>query len=243
MDQERTSGRWTWYLLMWLPPLGMAIIFLAVMLTLAGGWEPFLFVFAVITTATALVGRRFPRRAGPITVLIVMVLLILMNVESLIEDLGHPESFMNFAVFGVAVLVLALSAIVGSVATLVSASDGAATAFAYIAVGVIVVAVAVSAIAALSLEDDTAAGGDLLVTAEDVEFSPVALTGSGTIGVFVENKDPFRHTFTIEDLGVDIELPASTDRRVEFTGEPGEYEFTCKVVGHEDMKGTLTITG
>ena len=54
--------------------------------------------------------------------------------------------------------------------------------------------------------------GDLRIIAEDVEFAPVSLNGSGTVGVFIENKDPIRHTFAIEALDLEVELPAGTDR-------------------------------
>ncbi len=40
-----------------------------------------------------------------------------------------------------------------------------------------------------------------------------------------------------------MELPGSTDRRLEVMAPAGTYEFICAVVGHESMKGTLTIEG
>ena len=52
-----------------------------------------------------------------------------------------------------------------------------------------------------------------------------------------------RHTFTIEDLDIEVNLPGNADQRVDITAAPGEYEFMCKVPGHDDMKGTLTIEG
>lgn len=243
MEDSSTQARWTWHLALWMAPVAMGVIFLLVMVTLAGGFEPFLFIFGAVLVVTGLVGRRFPRRAGPITVLVVTTLLVLMNLPSLMEDLGHPESFMNFAVFGVVLLALALIAIVSSIAQLARRSDGAATRVVYTGVGVMVLAIVVSAVAALTLEDDVAASGDLEVVAEDVEFAPTSLSGSGTVGVFIENKDPIRHTFTIETLDIEVELPASTDRRVEISAPPGTYEFFCSVEGHDDMKGTITIEG
>ena len=75
-----------------------------------------------------------------------------------------------------------------------------------------VIGMAVSIVATLGLEDDAVVSGDLRIIAEDVEFAPVSLNGSGTVGVFIENKDPIRHTFAIEALDLEVELPAGTDR-------------------------------
>ena len=238
---EQAAARWTWHKLSWMAPITIGAIFLLIMVTLAGGFEPFLFIIGAITLIVGYVGRRFPRRAGPITVLVAMTLLILMNVESISDDIAHPESFWNFAVFGVVALTLALVGVIAAIATLRSRGNNPAPRAAYTASAIMVIAIVISGVATLSLEDDAAAPGDLLIVAEDVEFSPTALTGSGAVAVFVENKDPIRHTFTIEELDLDIELPGSTDRRIEISAPPGTYELVCAVLGHDDMTGTLTI--
>ena len=66
---------------------------------------------------------------------------------------------------------------------------------------------------------------------------------SGTIGVWVDNRDGIHHTFTIEDLGVDLEIPALKAKRVQFDAPPGTYEIICTVPGHESMTGALTVGG
>jgi len=63
------------------------------------------------------------------------------------------------------------------------------------------------------------------------------------VGTLVENRDPVRHTFTIEQLGIDVELPAGTNRRVEFTALAGTYAFHCTVPGHESMTGMVVVRG
>lgn len=57
----------------------------------------------------------------------------------------------------------------------------------------------------------------------------------------MDNRDPIRHTFAIEALNIEVELPANTARRVDVSAAPGTYEFKCTVPGHENMKGTLTL--
>lgn len=241
---DESSARWTWQRLVWMAPVAFGVLFLLLMVVLAGGFEPFIFVIALITLAAGYVGRRFPRRAGPITVLVVMVLLILANAPAILQDIVHPESFANFALFGTVPLTFAFVGIIASVAVLMSRSGAAATGVAYAALGVIVVTVAWSAVATLTVSDDDLVAGDIRLVAEEVEFIPSSLSASGdTVAVFIENKDPFRHTFTIDSLDIEVELPASTDRRVEIDAAPGTYEFVCEVVGHDDMTGTLTIGG
>ncbi len=241
MDEGR-SQRWSWPRLVWLAPVALGTTFLFVMVVVFREVDPFFLTIIVILSVTGYVGRRFPRRAGPITVLVILLLLLLLNLASLIEDLAHPESAFNFIAFGVIPLTLVLAGIVASIAVLTSRSDDTASAVAYAAVIIIVVGAVIGIIAALGLEDDTAVAGDLQIVAEDVEFSPDALSGAGgSVGVLVDNKDPIRHTFTIEALNIEVELPANTARRVDVSAAPGTYEFKCTVPGHENMKGTLTL--
>ncbi|HKJ55959.1 MAG TPA: cupredoxin domain-containing protein, partial [Nitriliruptoraceae bacterium] len=59
----------------------------------------------------------------------------------------------------------------------------------------------------------------------------------------VDNRDPFHHTFAIEELGIEVDLPANTARDVPLDGaSPGVYTFVCTVVGHETMTGTIEVT-
>jgi plastocyanin len=102
--------------------------------------------------------------------------------------------------------------------------------------------VVVSLVATVMVEDDERQEGDVLVVAENTEYPGNVTASAGAIGFFIENKDRVRHTFVIDEEDVKEEVPASTDRRLEVTLEPGTYEFYCDVPGHEDMKGTLEVT-
>ena len=79
---EQTPTRLDWYRLVVWAPVGIGVTFLAVMVIFVREFEPFLFVIGVIPLIAAYVGRRFPRRAGPITVLVVLALLVLLSVYS-----------------------------------------------------------------------------------------------------------------------------------------------------------------
>jgi uncharacterized cupredoxin-like copper-binding protein len=60
--------------------------------------------------------------------------------------------------------------------------------------------------------------------------------------VFVDNRDFFRHTFTVEETSIDVELPARQGARVPVDLPAGTYAVVCPVPGHEFMASTLTVT-
>lgn len=240
--EEEQSKRWTWSLLVWLAPVLIGATFLSVLLVVFRELDPFVLGIVTILFVAALVGWRLPRRAGPITVLVILVLLLLLFVPSLLEDLAHPESALTFIFFGIVPLALITTGIIASIAALTSRSDAAASVVAYAAGIIIVVGAAIGIIATLGVEDDTALSGDVELVAEKVEFSPDALSAEdGSVGVFVDNRDPIRHTFAIEELDIEVELPANTARHVTISAPPGTYDFVCTVPGHENMRGTLTV--
>ncbi len=64
------------------------------------------------------------------------------------------------------------------------------------------------------------------------------------LGLFIDNKDPFPHSFDIDSLDIHVQLPPSSTTAVAIkpTG-PGEIEFYCSVPGHvaAGMVGTLSV--
>jgi plastocyanin len=185
-------------------------------------------------------------RPGKVTYVLFGVLgllTVLLNLPFIAEDLVHPESAFGFNTTTLPIIASLLAVAVG-VAALRGLSGGLASRLIMIGGALFVVGLAVSIVAALGLEDDTSEAGDLRVVAEKVEFAPTTVSGAaGTIGIFVDNEDPVRHTLTIDALDVDLELPAGTTRRIEVSAPAGTYEFHCAVPGHESMKGTLTLAG
>ncbi|HUH07076.1 MAG TPA: cupredoxin domain-containing protein [Egibacteraceae bacterium] len=115
----------------------------------------------------------------------------------------------------------------------------------------IVTAVAATAFAALLAagavtgeEGPSAVPGQLAVATDNVRFAPTALEASaGEIVVSVTNGDLFWHTFTIDELSVDLPVAVGAERRAVFDAEPGAYAYYCRIPGHEAlMQGTLTVT-
>lgn len=60
----------------------------------------------------------------------------------------------------------------------------------------------------------------------------------------LSNRDLWWHTFTIDELGVDLKVPMGAEREVTFSAPAGTYKYYCSIPGHDAiMHGTLSIKG
>jgi plastocyanin len=166
------------------------------------------------------------------------------NLPGIIDELAHPESAPAFILTLLSV-VTALVAITAGLGVFLRWSTSPIRAIAISWAAVFVVGAIGSVAASATTESDLALAGDTVVVAEKVQFAPDAITvATGSTGVWVENKDGIRHTLTIEELGVDLDIPALKARRVDFAAAAaGTYTYTCTVPGHENMTGTLVVEG
>lgn len=98
-------------------------------------------------------------------------------------------------------------------------------------------------VAAVITPTAEAAAADARVVSEGVAFDTSALqVEAGEVTVELTNRDLFWHTFTIDELGVDLAVPVNGDRQVTFDAPPGTYRFYCRIPGHETrMAGALTV--
>jgi hypothetical protein len=66
---------------------------------------------------------------------------------------------------------------------------------------------------------------------------------SGDVKLVVKNRDPILHTFTIDDLDVDVALGPWSEQVIVLTDlRPGNYGFICRVFDHAtDMTGVITV--
>lgn len=88
--------------------------------------------------------------------------------------------------------------------------------------------------------------GDLVLASSGLAFSEDALMArSGTLTVHMRNEDLFWHTFTLDELAVDLRVPIGGMRSVRFEAPPGSYRFYCRIPGHAEagMVGTLEVRG
>ena len=90
--------------------------------------------------------------------------------------------------------------------------------------------------------------GALSIEAQDIAFSTTELTVRPGDTIEMTNAGQLPHDFTVDELGIKEETPASGDTVtiiIPEDAEPGEYTFYCSVPGHRDagMAGTLTVEG
>lgn len=117
-----------------------------------------------------------------------------------------------------------------------------------VALGIVVLALLVSLPMYLAGRTtvDAAATADLpTVTATNFAFADITAPAGGSI--VVHNQDPFWHTFTIDELGIDVKLLPGSSATVDLPEAAGSYTFYCIPhsmeggAGEDDMAATLTL--
>jgi plastocyanin len=171
------------------------------------------------------------------------VVVLLGNVPVIVDDLTRIDSAPTF-ILAVASVLAGVLAIVAGFAAFFGRQTAALRALATAAVAIVAIGAVASIVVSANAANDLALDGDVEVIAQKILFDPDALViDTGTTGVWIDNKDGVYHTFTIEELGVDVEIPALKARRVNLDAVPGTYTYICTIPGHENMTGTLTVEG
>lgn len=103
------------------------------------------------------------------------------------------------------------------------------------------VVVTVLGLVVATSDDDSRPVASATVTMRNVAFNPEAIEATGSIAV--RNRDLFWHTFTVEDLDLEVAVPTGATRVITLEAPPGTYDFVCAIPGHEGagMKGTITL--
>jgi uncharacterized cupredoxin-like copper-binding protein/mono/diheme cytochrome c family protein len=80
--------------------------------------------------------------------------------------------------------------------------------------------------------------------AYDIGWREKELTiGTGPQVIAITNTGASLHDFTIDELGIKVDLPAGQTTNVEIDAPAGTYTFYCSIPGHRQagMEGTLTV--
>ncbi len=195
---------------------------------------------AFLVFAVFLKGER--RRLG-LVLTVFATLAVVGNLPVIADELQNPESAPAFILNLFSLSAVAVAAIAGVNAFRKSATSPIKP-IALAATGVFVAGTIVSLLAAAATPSDEALATDVEVTAQQVMWAPEAIVISAdATGLWVDNRDGIRHTFTIPELGIDVEVPAWKARRVPIDASPGTYQIICRVPTHEDMTATLTVEG
>lgn len=172
-------------------------------------------------------------------------------------ELSHPESFADFvpALWRVVGALIALCGAMVGIAqrrrgTLGRPSARQRTAALLVAALLVGGGVASFALDARSSATVRNPAGAIEVVTEGDEFEPdtFELERGERVTFLVRNTDSYAHTFTVDDLAVDVYVGPRTERLVTFDVDipPGtgtrRIVLSCAVTGHEDMLGTIRVT-
>jgi plastocyanin len=88
-------------------------------------------------------------------------------------------------------------------------------------------------------------GETLVVESYDIYFEPdeLSIPADTDVTVQLPNEGVSLHNFSIDELGISVDIaPGATEETV-INAPAGEYEFYCNVPGHKEagMEGTLTV--
>ena len=214
----------------------------------------FFLIPSVLGLAGAFLVRRHSTMARAAS--IVLAVLIAGTVFWTAFGLALPASFFDF-VPGILVLPGVLLAIGATIAAIRSAKRGVATgagerrtaAIVLVVLGVLALASAVLTVTGRETVPDALADeADLVVNLSDFEFDEDAYDVAPGDTVLVKNDDPFFHTFTVDDLGLDIDVGPGSEELIELPEGSGTYVLYCEPhtsdpddPGEDDMASQLTI--
>jgi plastocyanin len=206
-------------------------------------FEPFLVAMLAPFVIGLVTMLRWPR-VGAIWLGVTSLAVLLFSAPFLVEALTHPEAMADF----LPLVVFTLSTLAGTVAAIPSfraprpdAPAAPARAIAVVTAALILGAVVLSVVAFVGIESVPARTGDLRVVTKEVAFRPTEITAEGsTISLHVTNRDGTRHTFTVDELGVDLNVPPGSGQRITFEAEPGTYRFYCRPHA-PGMEGELVV--
>ena len=165
------------------------------------------------------------------------------NLPIILDDLQNPDSAPSFILQLLSTAGVFL-VIAGGIGAIFGRPTRLLRPFAMAAAGVFLAGTIGSVAIAANTDSALARPDDVRVTAQELMWAPEEiLIDSTASGIWVDNKDGVRHTFTIPALGIDLEVPGLKAGRIDINAPAGTYQIICTVPGHDSMTGTLTISG
>jgi plastocyanin len=234
------EGGWTWKRLLTVASAA-TVVGLVILFVLAGIIPPLL-IFAVLLIV-GVVLLRAKEKPAAILLGVIHLAMFALSLPFTIASLMVPASAIDFSLtLFIAILnLVGLAAAINMVRGRGDVVSSAPRTVATTAMVVILIGVALAVYSSVTYDNAVAQEGDIRLVTQDTDFSDSSLeVDEGTVGVFVDNKDGTTHTFTIEELDVDLEVPGGKTARVSFEAEQGSYEFIC-VPHEEDMGGNLSV--
>jgi plastocyanin len=95
-------------------------------------------------------------------------------------------------------------------------------------------------------EADAASASDEIKTGPGLIFSPdrLSIERDSDVRLTLSNPDPLVHTFTIDELDIDVELAPGEESEITLrVANSGQYQYYCAIPGHREagQVGTLIV--
>lgn len=218
--------------------------------------------FFLIIAGIALVAAFIVSRFGTWAKIVGAVLGILMALALFWTAFGLfvPMSFFEF-MSGLLLIPGALLAVVACIASIVAkrrgrvgtiAEGGERTAI-RVALGIVgtlaIVSGALTLVSRTSVDDAEASSAAATARMKDFEFVPTSYSVAGGSKILLRNDDPFMHTFTVDELGVDEVVTPGASKLITLPARSGTYILYCEPHTEDkdepeenDMFATLIVT-
>jgi plastocyanin len=195
--------------------------------------------FFGVTTAIPLIGAFLAWRFGAWAKIVAIVTGLLTGMALFWTAFGlfAPNSVFDF-VPGLLVLPGLVLVIVAGIKAfraarrgdVVASAEGGERRTAAIVLGVVGVLALLSAVLTATGQEsvDDTSDAAFTVVATDFEFDKAAYEASAGDTILVRNKDPFAHTFTVDELDVDVTLSPGSEKLVTLPGTTGEFIAYCE---------------
>lgn len=194
--------------------------------------------FFVIPVVLGALGAWLIRRrsTAPRVVALVLAVGIAATVFWTVFGITEVDSFFDF-VPGFLVLPGVLLALVAGITSIRAAKRGhavgggerrAVAAILGLAAVLTVVSLVLTVTGKETVGDDEAAAADVRVELQSFEFDDDEYAVGGGSTVLVTNSDPFVHTFTVDALGIDVDLGPGDEVLVTIPEDPGTYVLYCE---------------
>jgi heme/copper-type cytochrome/quinol oxidase subunit 2 len=224
-----------------------------------GMMPPFVLVMLVAGLFGVILPWRFGGRGYILPVLLAVAAVALL-VPIIPRALANPDGGLEFIAIAL-FLVGALMAVVGGVVSIVQWRWGVAAAGATpgqrrayqvtmaVAAAIVVLGLAMSSVARARLANEVRAGTMAMqMKGGTYSINPLPAAAGQTVRLAVRNDDATLHTFTLDEAGVNVNIPPGAERLVEFQAPaPGSYTFYCvphhavTEKGIEGMVGQLVV--
>jgi uncharacterized cupredoxin-like copper-binding protein len=232
--------------------VGLLTIFVAILIYDVA--EIYFLLFFLVPGLIVAAALFFWRRWGLLVAIVGSLIGILFLSEDADLILTTPEAFFDFAAtwFGIVGLLIVLVASIAGTVQYIRKQPAQTLApwpsklilgvAAVLAVAGVISLVAM--IANTGSVSEAEAGDAPEVTAKHTKWSVEQITvPAGDVRLVVKNNDPLLHTFTLDDLDIDVTLSPWSEQVIVLEGvTAGNYGFICRVFDHEsDMTGVITV--